>query len=135
MHYDGMAWTVSASDIQTWLGRFDYQEAGPHLMLMAFLQRIVNGGGTIQREFALGSGRADLLVVFRGERHALELKIRRSDKTVQEGIEQMCGYLDRLGERHGFLILFDRTGRPWEEKLFETMTRGPSGQEILVLGM
>ena len=28
-----------------WLGRFDYQEAGPQLLLQAYLQRIVNGAG------------------------------------------------------------------------------------------
>ena len=37
-------------------------EAGPHLLLMAYLQRVINGGGRITREFAAGSGRADLVV-------------------------------------------------------------------------
>ncbi len=36
-----------------WLEKIDYKEAGPHLLLMAFLQRIVNGGGKIHREYAL----------------------------------------------------------------------------------
>jgi len=35
---------------------FSYKESGPHLMLMAFLQRVVNGGGRIEREYALGNG-------------------------------------------------------------------------------
>lgn len=30
---------------EIWLERFDYQKAGPHLLMQAFLQRIVNGGG------------------------------------------------------------------------------------------
>jgi hypothetical protein len=124
-----------AEQSEAWLGRFDYQEAGPHLMLMAFLQRIVNGGGSIQREFALGSGRADLLVAWRGARHALELKVRRSDRTLQEGVEQLGGYLDRLGEKQGFLVLFDRRDRPWEEKLFESAATAPAGQHITVFGM
>ena len=47
-----------------WLGRFDYQEAGPQLLLQAFLQRIVNGGGRIEREYGLGYGRTDLLIVW-----------------------------------------------------------------------
>ena len=47
-----------------WLGRFDYQEAGPQLLLQAYLQRIVNGGGRIEREYGLGSGRTDLLIVW-----------------------------------------------------------------------
>ena len=112
----------------------DYQEAGPHLMLMAFLQRIVNGGGSIQREFALGSGRADLLVAHHGQRFALELKLRRGDKTVQEGIEQLSGYLNRLGLDEGFLILFDRGDRPWSEKIYESRAAGPKGQQIHILG-
>jgi hypothetical protein len=41
---------------------FGYREAGPHLMLMAFLQRIVNGGGRVEREYGLGRGALDLLV-------------------------------------------------------------------------
>ncbi len=123
-----------AENSEAWLGRYDYQEAGPHLMLMAFLQRIVNGGGSIQREFALGSGRADLLVGFHGERHALELKVKRGDRTLQEGIEQLSGYLDRLGMKEGYLILFDRSSRPFEEKLYETAAEGPAGQRIHVFG-
>ena len=47
-----------------WLGRFDYREAGPQLLLQAFLQRIVNGGGRIEREYGLGYGRIDLLIVW-----------------------------------------------------------------------
>ncbi|MBI5544716.1 MAG: hypothetical protein HY901_12565 [Deltaproteobacteria bacterium] len=36
---------------------FAYREAGPHLLLMAFLLRVVNGGGRIEREYGLGAGR------------------------------------------------------------------------------
>ncbi len=134
-----------AENSEAWLGRYDYHEAGPHLMLMAFLQRIVNGGGSIQREFALGSGRADLLVAFHGERFALELKVRKSDRTLQEGLDQLGRYLDRLGMQEGYLILFDRSSRPSdsaqrsgapfiEEKLYESAAEGPAGQRIHVFG-
>ncbi|MBW2100388.1 MAG: ATP-binding protein, partial [Deltaproteobacteria bacterium] len=47
-----------------WVERFDYKEAGPQLLLQAFLQRIVNGGGRIEREYGLGRMRTDLLVVW-----------------------------------------------------------------------
>ncbi|MEM7494902.1 MAG: hypothetical protein AAF471_01920, partial [Myxococcota bacterium] len=47
---------------ESWLEGFQYKEAGPHLILQAFLQRVVNGGGTIAREYALGRGRTDLIV-------------------------------------------------------------------------
>ena len=47
-----------------WVARFDYAEAGPQLLLQAFLQRIVNSGGRIEREYGLGRGRTDLLVLW-----------------------------------------------------------------------
>ncbi|MBA4450342.1 ATP-binding protein, partial [Cylindrospermopsis raciborskii CS-506_D] len=37
-----------------------YHEIAPHLVLMAFLHRVVNGGGTLEREYAIGSGRMDI---------------------------------------------------------------------------
>ena len=47
-----------------WVERFQYKEAGPQLLLQAFLQRIVNGGGRIEREYGLGRMRTDLLLVW-----------------------------------------------------------------------
>ena len=49
---------------EIWLARFSYKEAGPQLLLQAFLQRIVNGGGRIDREYGLGRRRTDLLVIW-----------------------------------------------------------------------
>ena len=47
-----------------WVERFQYKEAGPQLLLQAFLQRIVNSGGRIEREYGLGRMRTDLLIVW-----------------------------------------------------------------------
>ena len=47
-----------------WVERFQYKEAGPQLLLQAFLQRIVNSGGRIEREYGLGRVRTDLLVLW-----------------------------------------------------------------------
>ena len=47
-----------------WLERFQYKEAGPQLLLQAFLQRIGNSGGRIEREYGLGRMRVDLLVLW-----------------------------------------------------------------------
>lgn len=52
-----------------------YHEVSAQLSLMAFLQRIVNGGGRIDREYALGSGRIDLCVTYAGERFAIQMKV------------------------------------------------------------
>jgi type II secretory pathway predicted ATPase ExeA len=98
---------------------FGYRESGPHLMLMAFLQRIINGGGTIGREYGLGRKALDLLVIWKGERHAIELKIRRDTETEARAFEQMAGYLDHLGLSDGWLVFFDlRKDLPWDQKLY-----------------
>ena len=97
---------------------FSYREAGPHLMLMAFLQRIINGGGKIVREYGLGRGALDLVVEWKGQRHAIEMKIRRDTTTEERALEQVAGYLDRLGLDEGWLVMFDlREGVSWGEKI------------------
>ena len=116
----------------SWLERFDYKEAGPQLLLQAFLQRIVNGGGRIDREYGLGLRRTDLLVQwpldqaqgFLGpvQRVVIELKLlhKSLDATLREGLAQTADYLDRTGAREGHLLIFDRTpGAPWERKIFQ----------------
>ncbi len=37
-----------------------YHEIPPRLVLMAFLHRVVNGVGTLERGYAIGSGRMDI---------------------------------------------------------------------------
>ena len=111
-----------------WRQRFEYQEAWPQLLLQAFLQRIVNGGGRIDREYGLGRGRTDLLITWPqggagdgAERYVIECKVRYGslDRTIAEGVEQTAGYVGRCGAAAGHLVIFDRReDRSWEEKLF-----------------
>ena len=109
-----------------------WPEAAQQIVLMAFLQRLVNGGGYIEREYGLGQKRLDLLVRWftgRGaeglptdeDRHALELKVWRDGQKdpLAKGLEQIDGYLERLGLLGGTLVLFDArssapTGEAWE---------------------
>lgn len=99
---------------------FGYRESGPHLMLMAFLQRVINGGGKLHREYGLGRGALDLLIEWNQDRHAIELKIRRDANTEPDALEQLGGYLDRLGLSQGWLVLFDlRKTKRWEKKLYQ----------------
>ncbi|MEM9453474.1 MAG: ATP-binding protein [Myxococcota bacterium] len=113
---------------------FRYREAGPHLMLMAFLQRVVNGGGRIEREYGLGRGALDLLVLWRGQRYAIEVKVRRDTTTEQRALDQVTGYLERLGLSEGWMVLFDlRSTRPWDERLF-TRPVEHRGRRVQVVG-
>ena len=110
-----------------WLARLDdYREAGPQLILQAYLQRIVNGGGRIEREYGLGRGRTDLLVMWprqAGEpsdlwqRFVVECKVLRdSDRksltgTIDRGIEQTLGYMRQCEAREGHLVVIDRRSK------------------------
>jgi len=61
------------SDI--WIDKYQYKEAAPHLILQAFLQRVINGGGEISREYAYGTKRIDLCVHYAENKYPLELKL------------------------------------------------------------
>ena len=128
-----------------WLERYQYKEAGPQLLLQAFLQRIVNSGGRIEREYGLGRMRTDLLIVWpetplerqMDRQHiVIECKIRHGslDRTVAVGLEQTRAYMDRCAAEEGHLIVFDRSSRPWRDKVFrreETTT----GATVTTWGM
>ncbi len=128
-----------------WRQRFQYQEAWPQLLLQAFLQRIVNGGGRIDREYGLGRGRTDLLLEWPqggadggAARYVVECKVRRGDleRTIAEGVEQTAGYLDRCGAEAGHLVIFDRgAGRSWDEKVFHDYRQAGGGVRIEIWGM
>ena len=115
-----------------WAGIAAYQEAAPQLLLQAYLQRIVNGGGRVEREYGLGRGRTDLFVEYfapDGTRQAivLELKILHHslEATLAQGLTQTRAYLDRCGAEEGHLIIFDRDPkRSWEEKIWEKEVEG-----------
>lgn len=101
------------------LENFNYLESGPHLVMMAYLQRVVNGGGTIHREYALGRKRVDLLVKYHDQRIVIELKVRHSPDDVTKGLVQTAEYMDICNATEGHLILFDqRPGRSWDEKIY-----------------
>jgi hypothetical protein len=124
-----------------WVERFQYREAGPQLLMQAFLQRIVNGGGRIEREYGLGRLRTDLLVVWfhpaGTQRVVIELKLlhKSLEQTVAQGVQQTWEYLDRCGAEEGHLLIFDRTpGKAWEDKLFRRQET-VRGQVIQVWGM
>ena len=109
-------------------------------MMQAFLQRIVNDCGLIDREYALGRGRVDLLVRWRypkdtargdqkEQRIVLELKIIREktpvpDQVLLDGLEQTARYAERSGATEAHLIICDeRSGREWNDKIFERAER------------
>ncbi len=120
---------------EAWLGKYDFREVGRQLLLMAFLQRIINAGGNIEREMAVGNGRCDLLVEYGGEQHVLELKLYYDEFSREDGIEQIVRYLSRLGLNKGYFILFEtRAGISWEQRLYREDLE-IDGKQIILLGL
>ena len=125
-----------------------YKEAYAQLVLQAFLQRVVNGGGRIAREYPLGRRRTDLLVQWpqggswdTGEvsKHVIECKALRQgrglDSTIEEGLRQTAWYMDRCGAESGHLVVFDqRPDKSWEERIFRR-DEHPGETPITVWGM
>ncbi|MDE2904832.1 MAG: ATP-binding protein [Acidobacteriota bacterium] len=134
-----------------WVERFQYREAGPQLLLQAFLQRIVNGGGRIDREYGLGRMRTDLLIVWpvggraagardgtgaKTQKVVIECKLlhRGAERTVREGLQQTRAYMDRCAAAEGHLVIFDRDeDKPWDAKLYRR--DDTDGVPVTVWGM
>src|SRR6056297_979228 len=145
---------------ESWLTRFKYEEAGPQLLLQAFLQRILNGGGLIDREYGLGRKRTDLYIRwpvikdrFKDEqkehpfpltynpddlqRIVIELKLKHSyslETVIDEGLKQTSSYVNKTGAKEAYLIIFDQKNPNWDEKLF-VEKREYNSLEITVFGM
>ena len=129
-----------------WVERFQYKEAGPQLLLQAFLQRIVNSGGRIEREYGLGRRRTDLLLIWpvpgaarpgqAVQKVVVECKVlyKSLEATVRTGVEQTRAYMDCCAAAEGHLVVFDRTvGKSWDEKIFREKDAGEAN--ITVWGM
>src|SRR6056297_3165894 len=145
---------------ESWLTRFKYEEAGPQLLLQAFLQRIINGGGLIDREYGLGRKRTDLYIRWpiikdrftikekaypfpltynpdNLQRIVIELKLKHNyslETVMDEGLKQTTAYVNKTGAKEAYLIIFDQENPNWEEKVF-TEKREYNGLAITVFGM
>jgi hypothetical protein len=123
-----------------------YHESAAQLILMAFLQRVVNGGGIVTREYGIGRRRIDLLVSWpwvdaegkkQLQREALELKVWREGRKdpLAEGLKQIDAYLTGLGLEEGVLVLFDQraAAAPVEDRTREESAETATGKRIRVL--
>jgi len=122
---------------ESWLERFEYREAGHQLLLMAFLQRIINGGGRIEREMAVGNGRTDLAIFWKTQVIPIEIKMHHDARSEPQGLQQLARYMDKLGQQRGYLVLFEKKSSealPWEQRIRREV-HTVDGKEIVLLGM
>jgi hypothetical protein len=97
-----------------------FKEAAPQLLLQAFLQRVVNGGGTVTREYAIARRRADLLINWRYEHEGkvnyqhIVLELKTIDKNrnyvsiLADGLKQTAEYAYKCGLKDAYLLIFDK---------------------------
>lgn len=122
-----------------------YHEIAPHIVLMAFLHRVVNlalsavegGNGRIEREYAIGSQRMDLCLFYGDTQLAMELKVWRDGDAdpATRGLVQLDSYLDGLGLPTGWLVIFDqRSGLPAiSQRTTTAAATTPSGKAVTVV--
>jgi len=88
---------------------------------------LINGGGHINREYALGRGRLDLLVEYRGKEFLIEVKLLRDydppGEFLKEGLQQTKRYRDSVDASiPAYLVIFDRRSEgkkaPWEDRVY-----------------
>jgi type II secretory pathway predicted ATPase ExeA len=114
-----------------------YPEIAPHLVLMAFLSRVANGGGSLEREYAIGRDRMDLCLRYGAVILGIELKVwrtRQADPLIK-GLAQIDRYLGRLGQDTGWLVIFDRRDNAPElvDRLQTTISETATGKQIIVI--
>jgi hypothetical protein len=122
---------------QPLLSSAPYHEIAPHLVLMAFLHRVVNGGGRLEREYAIGRRRMDICLHYGPDTVAMELKVWRDGEKdpLNDGLSQLDDYLSGLGLETGWLVIFDqRSGLPpISERTTTEPATTPRGRDIIVI--
>ncbi|MEQ8969799.1 MAG: hypothetical protein RIE73_05320 [Coleofasciculus sp. C1-SOL-03] len=70
----------------------------------------MNGGGILEREYAIGTDRMDLCLRYGEVTVAMELKVWREGRPdpIKAGLEQIDRYLAGLGLDTGWLVIFDQ---------------------------
>ena len=115
------------------------------------LQRVINSGGRIEREYGLGRQRVALLVLWplkpaKDEKPdwirwqgpvqkavvALKVLHKSLESTIFQGLNRPT---DTCGTKEGHLVIFNRDAKvPWEDKIFRR-TETYQGADIKVWGM
>jgi len=120
----------------------DYYEAYPHLLFFAFAHRVVNGGGRIHREYALGSDSCDVMIEKpygngKTQYEIIEIKRRRQRKDMtldnlmtNQWLPQLAKYLHCKGLEKGYMFVFDLSTN--EQMKHETRNVEFEGKEYTV---
>lgn len=98
-----------------------FLERQGRLLFLAFLKPILNGHGYSFKEPQISEERRlDVVITFYQHRYVAELKVWRGEAAHERGLAQLSGYLDGLGLREGFLVIFDHGAvKSWRQEKVE----------------
>jgi hypothetical protein len=85
-----------------------FKEATGQLLLLSYLDLLVNGKGWTFKEVQSGEGRIDVMCCYGQQKEIVELKLWYGERKYEEGLEQLAKYLESESLDHGWLIVFDR---------------------------
>lgn len=86
---------------------WSFTEENGRFLFLTFLKPIINGVGNYYVEARTRDlTRTDVVVDYLGRQYIIELKIYRGKAYQEEGMEQLCRYLDHYGQDKGWLVSF-----------------------------
>lgn len=78
------------------------------LLFLAFIKPIINGVGFDFKEVQVSEEkRLDVVITYNNFKYIIEMKIWRGAKYHEEGINQLCDYLDIHSLNKGYLVIFN----------------------------
>lgn len=86
----------------------EFIEHHGRLLFLAFIKPIINGTGFDFKEVQVSEEkRLDLVITYNNFKYIIEMKIWRGNKYHENGIKQLCDYLDVQNLNKGYLLVFD----------------------------
>jgi hypothetical protein len=109
--------------------RPEFEEAFGQLLLLSYLDLLVNGKGWTFKEVQSGEGRIDVVCCYKDQKEIVELKLWYGPRRYETGLNQLVKYLRNENLDHGYLVVFDR--REAASKEYSFKEHKVSGKKIL----
>jgi hypothetical protein len=86
----------------------EFKEATGQLLLLSYLDLLVNGKGWTFKEVQSGEGRIDVVCCYKNQKEIVELKLWYGEQRYDQGLNQLVRYLESESLDHVYLVVFDR---------------------------
>ncbi len=102
-----------------------FLEKNGRLVFLAFIKPIINGSGYDFKEPQISDEkRLDVVITYLHQKFIAELKLWYGPKAHEEGLQQLCDYLDRQNLDTGYLLIFDHSQiKNWQSEWIETASK------------